>query len=228
MPCQLTRAAPLDFDPEGLTCNGACEYPLQGGRDHPVVYKDMVIGKNITLNWMNNIHISQYQAVFQYPEPVQHGMVSAPVAYLTGDFTRYWAHYYDTSGNPHTGELSIPNTNPAGTEFAWNNFPNCAAAISTTAAADWAFAIYTCKPGSGHTALGTRLEFTNVIVPGGGTCDTCPNTSVLVSKYTDEDIAPPILNGTSQTLTTYIITGTLDGGPDDVRNAMNALYVAGY
>ena len=84
---QVSRAIPLEWDPDVKS----------GGPDNPVIYPDVKLGKNITLNWSaqknprRNWPVVMYESVYEGP-PLEVATVEAPTAYLLAEFNTYYAY----------------------------------------------------------------------------------------------------------------------------------------
>jgi hypothetical protein len=97
---QVSRAIPLEFDQN-----------LFGGDDsHPAVYQDMLLGKNITLNWNGLGSVAQYQTELYLPQSVSGAQIEIPTAYLNPQpsatnpnikLTRFFT--YDAQANSGAG-----------------------------------------------------------------------------------------------------------------------------
>lgn len=84
---QSSRAVPIDWSPDNL----------KGGKDNAVIYPDVKIGKDVTLNWVGpdgvdrNWPVVLYESVYEGPAiPV--ATIEAPTAYLTAEFTTYYKY----------------------------------------------------------------------------------------------------------------------------------------
>ncbi|HZN73639.1 MAG TPA: hypothetical protein VFC00_18360 [Micromonosporaceae bacterium] len=78
---QSTRAVPIEFVPGNFG----------GGPDNPVVYKDMLLGKDITLNWGGLGSVARYSTVFTSPA-LSNATIEVPTAYLRAEFNRYFTY----------------------------------------------------------------------------------------------------------------------------------------
>ena len=102
---QSTRSIPLDWEPENFG----------GSIDHPVIYPDVQIGKNLTLDWIGpdkierNWPVAQYEAVYSGPT-INEAVVEAPTAYLNSAFNVYYR--YDPVSD-QLQPISVPTDSPA-------------------------------------------------------------------------------------------------------------------
>lgn len=79
---QSTRAIPLNWDP---TVFG-------GDPDHPVIWDQIVLGKDLTLNFNNMGSVAQYTTHLVLPTPVTEGGLAEPAIYLRANFNRFWTY----------------------------------------------------------------------------------------------------------------------------------------
>jgi hypothetical protein len=83
---QSTRAIPLEWDPD----------KFGGGRDHPVIYPDVQLGKNLTLGWSKDgvtRPIALYQTVLSSPTTMDRVQIEVPSAYLLARFNNYYIYF---------------------------------------------------------------------------------------------------------------------------------------
>ena len=78
---QITRAVPLNWDP---TIFG-------GDSDHAVIWDQLVIGKDLTLDFNNMGPVARYTTHLVLPTATQ-GTFEAPVVYLRSNFNRFWTY----------------------------------------------------------------------------------------------------------------------------------------
>jgi hypothetical protein len=103
---QVTRAVPLDWDP---TLHG-------GDQDHPAIWENMVLGKDLTLNFNNLGAVAKYTTHLVLPAST-HGTLAMPAGYLVSSFNRYWT-YDARSKNLAEVTAAMPDACTAGS----NNF----------------------------------------------------------------------------------------------------------
>jgi len=78
---QITRAVPLNWDP---TVFG-------GDPDHPVIWDQLVIGKDLTLDFNNMGSVAKYTTHLVLPTATE-GTYEAPVVFLSSNFNRFWTY----------------------------------------------------------------------------------------------------------------------------------------
>jgi len=78
---QITRAVPLNWDP---TVFG-------GDPDHPVIWDQLVIGKDLTLDFNNMGSVAKYTTHLVLPTATE-GTYEAPVLFLRSNFNRFWTY----------------------------------------------------------------------------------------------------------------------------------------
>lgn len=220
---QSTRAVPLEWD-----------YNLFGGAtEHPVLYKDMVLGKDLTLNIMSNSTGSVAKYVTYFSSPVNFdtaGVCTTPaqcpaphigsVSTLTGNFNRFYT--YDATGNGGNGLLntvtiSCSNNIPGGLGFG----VGYGGVINATADGSLAQGWY----GVSHYFGGSVSDFgiTNGVCLSATTGQYDNGFSSILVNYRNDNSPALMVSGTS-TYTWYVVTGTLSG----VTSLMHSLYVGGY
>lgn len=108
---QVTAAVPLDWNPANST--------FGGGIDNPVIYPDVTIGKNLTLNWIGpdgvnrNWPLAMYESVVTSTTAMGGNFtVESPTAYLNYAFNSYY--YYNSSTNSFA---FIPSGKVTGTGY---------------------------------------------------------------------------------------------------------------
>ena len=81
---QFTRAVPLNWDPT----------QFNGDQDHPVIWDELVIGKDLTLNFNNLGPVTRYTTHLILPNAARGG-IETPSIWLRSNFNRFWT--YDAS-----------------------------------------------------------------------------------------------------------------------------------
>jgi hypothetical protein len=102
---QITRAVPLNWSA-----------PAFGGdQDHPVIWNQIVLGKDLTLNFNNMGSVAKYTTHLTLPTETIGGMAE-PAIYLRASFTRFWT--YDAGSKTLTEVTSsVPSGCAAGKEL---------------------------------------------------------------------------------------------------------------
>lgn len=86
-PIQRTRAVPLDWHPERFG----------GGPSNPVVWRQLEIGKELTLNFMGLGAVAKYTTIVKTPNPIEPCAIEIPTGYMPEIFTRAYFYYADTA-----------------------------------------------------------------------------------------------------------------------------------
>jgi len=79
---QSTRSIPLQWDPAWYG-----ERP-----ETPVIYPDIIIGKDITLNFKNMGPVAKYTTVLWVPTAYKNVQFEIPTVYLRANFNRFWTY----------------------------------------------------------------------------------------------------------------------------------------
>jgi hypothetical protein len=205
-PVQSTRAVPLEWTPENFS---------DGGPRNAMVWKDLLIGKDITLNYNNMGPVAKYTTVIRVPRcDGACGAVNAeiPTGYMTGEFE--FQCVYDTK----TRECRPVSLQPNGTPVGVFPASGYGGVILATRDHQFAMGIYGVS-----SLLGGSIT-----MPGGGISlyhfgardgsePTAANTYKWAahgsSAFVDGDIR----------FNVYLVSGTLD----IVESLMNDLYGAG-
>jgi hypothetical protein len=205
-PVQSTRAVPLEWTPGNFS---------GGGPRSAMVWKDLLIGKDITLNYNNMGPVAKYTTVIRVPRcdaacsPVN---AEIPTGYMTGEFE--FQCVYDAKTHECRPISLQPNGTPIGV------FPASGYGGVILATRDHRFAM-------GIYGVSTQVGG-SITMPGGGISlyhfgasdgsePTAANTYKWAahgsSAFVDRDIL----------FNVYLASGTLDA----VETLMNALYGAG-
>lgn len=199
---QVTRAIPLDFIPENFG----------GGADHPVVWMDMVIGKDVTLNFNGMGSVAKYTTVVSVPTTLSNASIEIPTGYLRANFNRFWTYNAETDTLTEV-TASVPNCNFT-TPFRFNvNFGGVMISDSSGANAMGIYGVHTSQGGSVNTF--TLWKF--LCFDGGQEA-----TSSDTVKWSAVFEAGTIFAGTTA-FNTYIITETVN----TVASKMRQLFFAG-
>jgi len=189
-----TTSVPLEWN--GMRLKGT-----QGGPDRPVIWENMTIGKEVSLDYMNMGPVARYETELTIPRALPRGHVEIPTVYLGPEFDQMMM-YDARSGetlSAHRGMQYEPQSGYGGV-------------IATTPRHDFAMGIYTVMSSSG----GSGSFFTATDYPG-STDGAANGTSIGTVKLTATYVGP-IAAGKS-TYTSWVISGTLD----QVKRAMTAL-----
>jgi hypothetical protein len=153
---QRTRAIPIDFDPDGTQqCitqgpPGPCP-GFGGGPDNPVVWQDVVLGKDVTLDFAGLGPVALYSTFMQIPKALPAGTArEVPVIYARAGFNRMFT--YDAPTAQVTEQ-------PCSAGSVGVN-PNYGGVIATTADKSAAIGIYAVNTTQGGSVDWLVLNFT--------------------------------------------------------------------
>ena len=192
-----TTSVPLEWN--GMRLKGT-----QGGPDRPVIWENMTIGKEVSLNYMNMGPVARYETEVTVPRALARGHVEIPTVYLGPEFNQMMM--YDA----RSGE-----TSPAHRGVTYKPQSGSGGVIATTPRHDFAMGIYTVMSSSGGS--GSFFTATNYPGPTNGEED---GTSIATVKLTSTYVGP--IAAGKNTYTSWVISGTLD----QVKRSMSALYHA--
>ncbi len=191
-----------------------------GSVDNPVVWQDLVFGKELTLNFQNNPTVARYRAYLYYPAPGNQSGVgfSAPATFLRGLFTRYFA--YDAVADQLT-ELTNQIPRCASQEQVYDFVPTFGGIIVSDETGDYAMGVYGANLSVGGSINDMTLRPRICPELGGGwenpTSESSYSTVVLRAGYNG-----PITQEITA-FNTYFVTDKLT----KVRAAMHKLYLTG-
>jgi hypothetical protein len=200
---QTTRAIPLEYVPQSFG----------GDVTHPVIWKDVQIGKELTLNYLGLGAVAKYTSVVSTPSPLTFASVEIPSIYLNGILSSFYV--YDAGTRTLS---SVPRPPAAGDGTAPSS--GYGGVIAANAEGSFAFGQYGVLESQGGSVSGA---------PGGFTMFYFPDTTEAVfgplSNTTGKLRA--LRNGAlpsgESRFSTYLISGTLA----DVRRLMDSLYIKG-
>ncbi len=207
---QTTLTVPLEFNME----------KFGGGVDNPVVYQDLVFGKELTLNFQNNPTVARFRTYVYYPAPGNPGMdMWIPETHLRGLFTRYFT--YDAAADQLT-EITSQLAPCTSWSHAYEFDPApFGGVLVSDATGDYAMGLYGVSPSAGGSL--TAIVLVPRICPeiGGMWEDPTSETS-----YSTVELWPAYEGAITQQITTYntyFVTDKLT----KVRAAMHKLYLTG-
>lgn len=79
---QSTRCVPVEWSPQDYG----------GGPDNPVLWKTMVLGKDITLDYNGMGAVAKYETILVPPTDSANSSFEIPTGYLTAEFDRYFTY----------------------------------------------------------------------------------------------------------------------------------------
>jgi hypothetical protein len=196
---QTTRSVPLEWEPE----------KYGGDADHPVVYKDMALGKDITLNWGGLGPVARYSTSFTSPA-LANATIEIPTAYLRAEFDRYYT--YDAVGNVRT--QVFPGVNCPDT-YNYTHYapPSMGGVIIANAARTRAMGVY-----GASTSVGGSISEILLGKFIGGDCGSGTGEFDAATSKFSVLRKGSMLAGT-KTYNTWVMTGSLD----DVTRYMKQL-----
>jgi len=183
---QVTRSIPLEFSPG----------TFGGGSNNPVIYKDMVLGKDLTMNYNNMGAVVQYETVMYSETNIASVRIEAPTGYLKPIFNTFFT--MDVVSRERT--LVTPQNCPVdytqpGSYVSFTPASGYGGIIITNAARDIAMGVY----GRLERVGGTITNFTLFDFIG-----NCGDTVKWGAVYTGN------VFGGENRFKTYIINGTIE------------------
>jgi hypothetical protein len=205
---QSTRAVPLEFDPGGRG--------YTNNKDQAVIYKDVVIGKDLTLNYNGMGAVAKYTTYLSVPTALSNAQVEIPATYLpsghsSGQFEQFYTYdaTTDTFAQYPLGQCSKKQVNIDSSPPLYGSGYG-GVVISDDSGAN-ALGVY----GVGTTQGGSVSYMTLWDLTGSG-CSF--DTTKFSAVYGPGGIAAG-----ASTYNTYIVTGTTA----QVHSLMHQLYLAG-
>ena len=208
-----------------------------GGPDNPILWRDMALGKEITMNFDGLGPVARYITTLTFPNAASYtnAQIEIPSIYLNGFLNRFWT--FDAVTNqltersvPPGGVLAYSMPGGPGTVTTWSGKGGV---IISSQANDFAMGIYGVHPDFGGVGQGgstTYFTFFNFTQgPPAGPLTDDPNdprcTKINAAYHPGYRQNPTFLlpSGNSQ-YTSYVISGTRDA----VVNTMIALRDRGW
>lgn len=210
---QSSRAIPLEFNPQNFG----------GAPGHPVVWKDVLMGKDLTLNFNNLGPVGQYSTYVKLdiPKSLPKAQVEIPSIYVPGKFNVYWT--YDAAKQTLTPvSAQVPDgcatKPPKGYSYKTFGFGGVIVSDGTDVSTAHAMAIYGVNRSEGGSVnYFTLWNLTKVAEckqkPGTGPGDF--STSKLAAVY-----GPDTVSAGENTYRTWVMTGSIN----NVTSYMRSLY----
>ncbi len=196
---QSSRTIPLEWEP--LNTGGTI--------DNPVLYKDITVGKNITLNWSNLGPVALYQTYLSLPVSVADAQLEVPTGYLNGNFNRYYQYDAVADSLVQVFPLSACSIN-RNIPF----YPTYGGVIIADSSGTHAMGVFGSKPSvGGSVSYFTLWNFP--CGPGAGTTSADGNTSKWDAVY-----GPATIPAGVTTYNSWIVSGTLA----EVEQRMHSVY----
>ena len=197
---QITRAVPLDFNPQ----------QVGGSGQNPIQYRDMVIGKDVTLDYNSFGSVAKYQTKVTLPNSIAwNAVIEIPTAYLVNSLTKAYSY------NPATDTLTEVTTNVDQYDEFYDAFTpstGYGGGIWASADSNYAFGIYGASVANGGSVDYIRLQHLGDNTGSGGQNDN-PTKKLTAMRYGS-------FTAGEKTFTAYLVCGTLS----TVRTKMLALY----
>jgi hypothetical protein len=200
---QRTRAVPLEDNPT----------PYGGGPDTPVLWRDVVIGKDLALNFNGMGSVAKYTTYLSMPRGLSTGNLLLPIVITRSEFNRFWVYYADTDLL-----LDVTSSMPDACIFPENPYaisPDFGGIIVSDASGARAFGIYGASESKGGSI--TVFQLRRQYCWGDG-----PSERAADNNRMDAWRVGPIPAGES-TYNTYMVTDSVEG----VRQKMHQLYLMG-
>ena len=197
---QRTRAIALEYDPDGTQ---QCQYQppagpcpgFGGGPDNPVIWPDVLLGKDLTLDFDRLGPVALYSTFMQVPKALANGTGrEIPVIYARANFYRMFTYDAETA---HVQEHPCDNN-------AVQISPNYGGVIATTGDEDYAIGIYGVNRTQGGSVDYLLLNYTW----------TCPGPPKDTGEYDSDTMIVDSVRYTSYPVGTtrthvYLISGSL-------------------
>jgi hypothetical protein len=195
---QITASVPLDFDPD----------TFGGSASRPVVYSDMKIGKEVTLNYNSMGPVAKYVTKVTVGSPIFGAYLEMPTAYLTSSFTRFYT--YDAFSQTPT-EVFPGSCNNL--PYVFTPSSGYGGVIISNADQTRAMGVY----GRTTSVSGFVDKFNLFDFIG------CFGTSKWNAEHSNFT-----LNSGLNTFNSYVVTGTLSDVQTNMRQAIRARCVIAY
>lgn len=178
-----TRTVPLEWEP----------YNAGGGPDHPALWHNLVLGKEVVLGYNNRPGVAKYTTVVNAPSAVDAKMIEAPVVFVRSELSSL--HTYDaTHGQLSTRSLAACSAQSASASLYY--YQDAGGPIAATPDGAHALGIY--------VRGGTNPNASIVSTRCGGTAgETGTDTVALQALHVGR-----IPAGESR-YDAYVVTGTL-------------------
>ncbi len=193
---QRTRAVPLQNDP----------YQLGGSNEIPILYRDVIVGKDLSLNFMNLGPVARYQTHVTLPRKVGSSLYM-PIVTASPDLNRLWKYDAEVDNRVEVTSQTSPSDSECESFYGFE--PVFSGVILSTADANYAIGIYAANVSQGGsvTWLSVSKHF----------CGDPNFNHTRMDAIRNSELP----EGESKH-NSYILTGTLA----DVQRKMHTLYLA--
>src|SRR6516164_7538113 len=204
---QYTRAIPLNWDPTAFG----------GDADHPTIWSQIVLGKDLTLDFNQMGSVAKYTTHLVLPADTIGG-IAAPAIYLRSNFNRFWT--YDAESKTLTEVTNeVPNGCPSGQEYFFH--PSFGGTIISDASTNFAMGAYAVN--ASHGGFTSYFSMGKYLCSGDGGGESAGDTVVMNAVRGGGDgISPNVQFAKGEsTFNVYLVTDSLQ----NVTAQMNRLYV---
>jgi hypothetical protein len=193
---QITRAVPMQQDP----------YQLGGSNEVPILYRDVLIGKDLTLNFMDLGPVARYQTHVTLPRKVNSSLFM-PIIDVNPTLNRLWKYEAEIDALVEVTNQTSPPDSECETGYGFE--PQFNGVILSTPDTDYAIGIYAVNisHGGSVTWLSVSKHF----------CGDPNGDHTRLDAFRNSELAAG-----ETSFNSYIVTGTLAG----VQAKMHALFVA--
>ena len=207
---QSTRTVPLNWDP---TVFG-------GDPDHPIIWNQIVLGKDVTLNFNNMGSVAQYTTHLTLPTVAQ-GSLAEPAIYLRANFNRFWV--YDAPSKTLTDVTGAVPTAACTTGNEYFFHTQAGGTIISDPSTNFAMGVYAVDEAHGGSA--SIFVIGNYICAGDGTAEDSGDSVTMFPVKGGGDGEPQgiVFPAGESTYDAYIITDTVQ----NVVAQMDRLYAMG-
>jgi hypothetical protein len=205
---QITRAIPLNWDPTAFG----------GDADHPTIWSQIVLGKDLTLDFNNMGSVAEYTTHLVLPADTLRG-IAAPAIYLRANFNRFWT--YDAQSRTLSEVTNeVPNGCSKGKEYFFH--PRFGGTIMSDASTNFAMGAYAVDASDG--GFTSYFSIGKYLCVGDGDGESAGDTVVMNAVRGGGDgISPGVTFAKGEsTFNVYLVTDTLQ----NVTAQMDRLYVA--
>lgn len=199
---QSTRSVPLEWSPENFG----------GGPDNPVLWKEMVLGKEITLDYNGMGPVAKYETILVPPTDSVNSQFELPTGYLTAEFNRFYT--YEATSQDLNEVDPVPLSNMPVSFVPSSGFGGV---IIADASGSYAMGIYgVLRSSGGSVDYFTLWDFIN----GAPDIDA---TDTDTTKFSAVFGPGSVTGGLEYHFTTWIMSGSLA----EVTGHMDALKASG-
>lgn len=206
---QITRAVPLNWDPTAFG----------GDPDHPVIWSQIVLGKDLTLNFNNMGSVAKYTVHLVLPAASMGGM-EEPAIYLRANFNRFWT-YDAPSKILQEVTAQVPSSCNGGPEYFFHS--SAGGTISSDASGNDAMGVYAVDLDHGGSI--SYIAIGKFLCSGDGEDESSADTVDMdpVRGGGDGIHSNVLFPAGESTYNVYLITDT----PQNIALQMDRLYAMG-